>query len=88
MSENMFCNVSVQTKPTGLMHRHPATSAVCSDEQLREASVFYCTKFGAELLFQFLGLLIIQRDSYKLVNMCRGFKAGDIKYVYIQSNNF
>lgn len=32
-----------------------------------------------QLFFQFLGLLIIQRDSYKfIVYICRGFKADDV----------
>lgn len=42
---------------------------------VKRSQCVYLAKFGAELLFQFLGLLIIQRDSYKFIgNICRGFK--------------
>lgn len=59
MSESRFCNVSVQAKPTGLTNRHSATSAVCVWWIVKRSQCVYVTKFGAEILFQFLGLLVI-----------------------------
>lgn len=66
---------SLQDIPTGILLLLPYVYG----GTVKKKRCVYLSKFGTKLLFQFLGLLITQRGSYKfIVNICRGFKTDDV----------